>query len=281
MSFMLKDYGKQLPAVIELAKAAGKEIMQIYDSKRKFDISYKPDNSPLTEADLIAHEVIVKGLREIAPDVPILSEEAADIPYSERQGWQQYWLVDPLDGTGEFISRSGQFTVNIALIEDQKVVLGVTYAPVAKACFYAAVGFGAHRLDDDGRQTRIKTRKVQAAVEVIVSKQLGASNLQLFLDQLDSYRLRYFGGSLKICLVAEGVVDIYPRLGSNCEWDTASGQIILEEAGGALIDLDGRPLHYNTKDSLYNPFFMVIGDQSFPWRDYLKFLKKSDVNKDE
>jgi 3'(2'), 5'-bisphosphate nucleotidase len=263
-----------LNSVIEIAKQAGREILQIYirDGDLKFEL--KADDSPLTEADLVAHNIIKKGLTNLAPDIPILSEEEADIPYEERSRWQTYWLVDPLDGTNEFLSHSGQFTVNIALIKNHEPVLGISYAPVPKLCYFACRGKGAFREDEFGKVVNLKTKEAtKGQIKVIVSKEIGIEKLQTFLAHLNKHELIYFGGSLKLCLVAECAVDIYPRLGLNCEWDTAAGQCIVEEAGGMVVDLNFKPLRYNTGESLYNPYFLVLADPSYNWQEYLRFLK--------
>ncbi len=265
-----------LNSAIKIAKQAGREILQIYNRGDNLKFELKPDDSPLTEADLVAHNIINNELASLAPDIPVLSEEGADIPFDERKKWRTYWVVDPLDGTNEFLSHSGQFTVNIALIDNHKPVLGVSYAPASKLCYFACCGKGAFKEDAFGNKLNLKTKTaVNGQIKVIVSKQVGIDNLQVFLQQLHKYELIYFGGSLKLCLVADGAVDIYPRLGLNCEWDTAAGQCIVEEAGGMVVDLDFVPLRYNTRESLYNPYFLVLGDPNYNWQKYLQFLKHS------
>lgn len=264
----MEDYKKLLPEVVAIAKQAGAAIMPIYE-RREFNIKLKADDSPLTEADLLANEIIMHALEELAPDIPYLSEEGAEVPYSERKKWQRYWLVDPLDGTNEFISHTNHFTINIALIVNHKPVIGVSFAPALEKCYYACQGSGAFCELASGEIQKIQTRKVDPShIDVIVSHTIGIKGLEKFLAQLPSFKIVYFGGSLKICLIAEGNGDIYPRLGTNCEWDTAAPQCILEEAGGALLTFDFKPLQYNTKDSLYNPHFLVVGDPGFAWGDY-------------
>ncbi|MBN2689385.1 MAG: 3'(2'),5'-bisphosphate nucleotidase CysQ [Gammaproteobacteria bacterium] len=267
------NYDKWLEQVIPLAKCAGDEIMRIYEGDEDLELTHKFDDSPLTIADLRANDIIVSGLKAITPEVPVLSEEMETVDYKQRSLWDRYWLIDPLDGTNEFLEHSGQFTVNIALIDNHRSVLGVSYAPALKKCYYARLGSGAYCLHDSGDVVNIKTRKARAPVDILVSKRLKLDNLEPFLQSLQDYNLTKFGGSLKLCYLAEGGADVYPRLGKNCEWDTAAGQIIVEEAGGLLVDLDFKALRYNTKESLYNPYFMVIGDKEFPWQSYLEKLR--------
>ncbi len=266
---------RYLTDVIAIAKHAGHEILKVYQREGEVDFKLKPDDSPITEADLISHDIINSGLAQLTPDLPVLSEEGVDVPFNERKEWQQYWLVDPLDGTNEFINRTGQFTVNIALIDKHDSVLGVSYAPERDVCYFACRGQGAFREDSDGKLTKLNPKAIgNEPIRIVVSKMLGASKLHPFLSQFKPHKLIYFGGSLKLCLVAEGAADIYPRLGCNCEWDTAAGQCIVEEAGGMMVDLMFNPLRYNTKESLYVPHFFVAGDSSYNWQPYMKFLQQ-------
>lgn len=270
---MTNKYKQYLNPVISVAKQAGKEILKLYKKDGHLAVKLKADDSPLTEADLVANDIVNSGLKALAADIPLLSEEGENIAYEERSKWGDYWLVDPLDGTNEFINHSGEFTVNIALIHNHKPVLGVSYAPAHFTCYFACIGEGAFREDADGEKCRLYTRKINSRkIKVVVSKNLGIKKLQKFLSNLDDHELIYYGGSLKLCLIAEGVLDVYPRLGANFEWDTAAGQCIVEEAGGAVVDLNFKQLQYNTKDSLYNPYFLVIGDRSYNWKEYAKFL---------
>lgn len=261
--------------VIELAVEAGHCIMEVYDTE--FDVEHKSDASPLTAADMAAHHTIVDGLSKLTPEIPILSEESAHIPFAERAQWQRYWLVDPLDGTREFIKRNGEFTVNIALIDNHESILGVIYTPVTGSTYYAARGAGAfkmvlghatHRMDTPA--TAIHTRpKTPASTVIAGSRSHRGDSLEAFLQRLGDYEIISMGSSLKSCLVAEGSADLYPRLGPTSEWDTAAAQCIVEEAGGCIIKTDGEPLRYNTKDSLLNPHFLVVGDPEFDWRRFL------------
>ncbi len=218
---------------------------------------------------MAAHHSIVNGLTALTPNIPILSEEDAEIPYEKRQQWDQYWLVDPLDGTREFINRNGEFTVNIALIKKQSPILGVIYAPVSGICYYATKGTGAFKLED-GKIQAISVQKASFdKVRVGGSRSYLDQSLRFFLSNLASYELTKMGSSLKSCLVAEGKLDIYPRLGPTSEWDTAAAQCIVEEAGGFITTTDMKPLRYNTKDSLLNPHFFVFGDERINWPSYL------------
>jgi 3'(2'), 5'-bisphosphate nucleotidase len=262
------NLGLWLPRVIDIAQDAAEAIVEIYN--RDFDIEHKDDKSPLTEADMAAHHLIVDGLKALTPAIPVLSEESADIPYTERSRWQCYWLVDPLDGTREFIKRNGEFTVNIALIEDGQAIMGVIVVPVTKQCFYACRGQGAFRQDKGGDGQAIRARRLDPDNKCIVgSRSHAGERLKIFLENVGDYELKSMGSSLKSCLVAEGKADIYPRLGPTSEWDTAAAQAIVEEAGGVITTLDMQRLRYNTKESLLNPEFLVIGDPEYDWARYL------------
>lgn len=258
-----------LDAVIDLAKEAGAAIMAVYDEN--IAIRRKADDSPLTQADLAAHHVIDAGLSRVAPDVPVISEESSAIPYEERTSWRRYWLVDPLDGTREFIKRNGEFTVNIALIQDHQPVLGVVYAPALDLLFHGVRGAGAWRRLGANPPQQIRARPFDPTqVTVVGSRSHAGERLLQFLARIGPHMLISMGSSLKICLVAEGRADVYPRLGPTSEWDTAAAQCVLEEAGGRLVGLDNQPFRYNTKDSLLNPDFFAVGDPRQDWSRYLK-----------
>lgn len=255
-----------LDAVRALAAQASQRILDIYATA--FDVTAKDDNSPLTAADLAAHQTIVAGLRQLTPELPILSEESAAIPFAERAQWHCYWLVDPLDGTKEFIKRNGEFTVNIALIENHEPVLGVVQVPVTGRCYFAARGYGAFREEPGQPPQPITVQPLQPGqpIRVVGSKSHGGPGLQKFVAALGSYQLVAIGSSLKFCQVAEGAADVYPRMGPTSEWDTAAAQAIVEVAGGQVISAEtGQPLRYNTHDSLLNPHFIVYGDASRDW----------------
>ncbi len=257
-----------IEALIDLAREAGEAILKIYNTD--FSVYEKSDQSPLTEADMASHKVIVKGLAELTPEIPILSEESAHIPYETRRGWQRYWLVDPLDGTKEFIKRNGEFTVNIALIEGERPVWGVVHVPVSGVTYYGGASLGAFRQDDDGDERAIAVcAERRDPARVAGSRSHAGESLQRYLDNLGSHEIVSMGSSLKLCLVAEGAADIYPRLGPTSEWDTAAAQAVVEGSGGRVTDLEMRSLRYNTKESLLNPHFFVFGDGSVDWSSYL------------
>jgi len=267
---MPSDYQTLLEPVIAIARRAGEEILSIYESGNDFEVQTKEDQTPVTEADFAAHRIIVEGLTALTPEIPVLSEED-DLPtYSERQHWSRYWLIDPLDGTREFIGRSGQFTVNIALIEGHEAIMGVIDVPVRGSCYYAACGKGAYRVADGARQPIHCKPWAGRNIRIACSRSHHSPRLEAFAQQFEHYQLLRMGSSLKSCYVAEGAADIYLRRGPTSEWDTAAAQIIVEEAGGALVDLDMQPLRYNTKESLLNPYFMVVGDTSHDWAAYLE-----------
>jgi len=257
-----------LPGVINIARQAGDKIIEIYN--RDFSVLQKKDDSPVTEADMAAHAIIDDGLEEIAPEYPLLSEESASIPFEDRSRWEYYWLVDPLDGTREFINRNGEFTVNIALIENHRAILGVVYAPAFSRCYYAALGHGAFKQEGKGQAVQIHVQKQKHDKTIVAgSRSHRGKSLIRFLKNLGDHELLAVGSALKSCLVAEGKADIYPRLGPTSEWDTAAAQCIVEEAGGRITDTTMQSLPYNSKASLLNPEFFVFGDNSVNWSTYL------------
>jgi 3'(2'), 5'-bisphosphate nucleotidase len=257
-----------LSEVRTLAKQAGEKILAIYNTE--FSVKEKDDRSPLTAADMASHKAIVAGLQGLTPDIPVLSEEAAKIPFEERSGWHTYWLIDPLDGTKEFIKRNGEFTVNIALVHDGVPVLGVVHVPVSGVTYAACQGGGAVKEVPGRGEQSIRVRKLSdGPVAVVGSRSHRGDSLNSFLEKLGEHEIVSMGSSLKICLVAEGAADVYPRLGPTSEWDTAAAHCVVEQAGGSLTDLELQPLRYNRKDSLLNPFFLVFGDDSRDWSAYL------------
>ena len=254
--------------VVRIARSAGKAILSIYDSD--FAVQAKEDNSPLTEADIASHNLITEEIGKLTPALPVLSEESADIPFAERSRWQTYWLVDPLDGTKEFVKRNGEFTVNIALIDDQRPVLGVVHVPVTGATYFGDNRHGAFlQHGQDAPRPIHVAAKVHGRPRVVGSRSHAGERLQRYLANLGDHELVSMGSSLKLCLVAEGKADIYPRLGPTSEWDTAAAQAIVEAAGGRVTDASMDLLHYNTKDSLLNPEFLVFGDISEDWSRHL------------
>ena len=247
-----------IEAIVAIAIDAGKEILKIYQMD-DFGKSKKPDSSPLTEADIASHNLITRQLQELAPDIPILSEESADISWDVRREWGCYWLIDPLDGTKEFIKRNGEFTVNIALIDNHESVIGVVHAPVLDVTWIGVKGLSARKIQAGVQQEiHVKHHKDGEPWKVVGSRTHAGDSLNAFLENLGDYELISMGSSIKLCLVAEGKADIYPRLGLTSEWDTAAAHAVVDAAGGEVIIAEnGQPLLYNTKDSLLNPHFLV------------------------
>jgi len=251
-------------AVQAIAADAGAAILEIYG--QDFTVETKDDESPLTQADLASHRVITAALARLTPDIPLLSEESADVPFAERSRWREYWLIDPLDGTKEFIKRNGEFTVNIALVRDHQPVLGVVHVPVSGITYSGIVGHGARRAERGGAGRPISVRRPCAEPPVIVGSRSHANpDLERYLAALGAYELVSMGSSLKFCLLAEGRADFYPRLGPTSEWDTAAAHAVVLAAGGRIVTLDGDPLSYNRKPSLLNPAFLVIADSTRDW----------------
>jgi 3'(2'), 5'-bisphosphate nucleotidase len=257
---------------VEIAHAAGREILAVY-RREAIESVRKDDASPLTEADLRAHRTIMAGLCELAPDVPILSEEGAEIPYAERATWYRYWLVDPLDGTKEFLSRNGEFTVNIALIENTRPALGIVHVPAMSESYWA-LGCASNapqawKLAQGAAEPIHVRTPARSPPRVLASRSHRGDSLDAFLERLGAHELVSAGSALKFCRLAEGQADVYPRLGPTSEWDTAAGQAVVEGAGGSVVMLDGATLAYNTKPSLINPSFVAYADSS---RDWLRLL---------
>ncbi len=260
----MKAPSRFLEVVVALAVEAGEKILDIYHSD--FRVGSKADQSPLTAADLVSHHCITERLETFNGGFPVLSEESAEIPFKEREEWETYWLIDPLDGTRGFVKRNGEFTVNIALIHQHKPVLGVVHAPALQVCYFAAEGCGAFRKIGQGTPQEIQVR-MQAPQRPVVlgSRSHRTPELATYLNRLGDHELKSVGSSVKFCRVAEGEADLYPRIGPTREWDTAAAQCIVEVAGGAVTDLRGAPLLYNTKPSLLNPYFLVFGDKMRDW----------------
>ena len=253
-----------LEQLVDISRRAGLAILEWY--KGDMGITQKADDSPLTKADLASHKLITAELTEQWPEIPVLSEESAEIPWETRQKWQQYWLVDPLDGTKEFINRNGEFTVNIALIQHHKPVLGIVHVPVTDISYFGAKDFGAWRQQGSETAAAIEVRQPSAEPAVIVGSRSHANpELASQLNQLGPHELVSMGSSLKFCRVAEGLADFYPRMGPTCEWDTAAAQAVVEAAGGQVVKIDGSALAYNTKEAYLNPYFFVFGDPSIEW----------------
>jgi 3'(2'), 5'-bisphosphate nucleotidase len=254
-----------MQSVRTIAAEASYRILDIY-IREDVQISTKADDSPLTQADMAAHHHILERLQALTPDIPVLSEENAEaIAPGERLAWSRYWLVDPLDGTKEFLAQNGEFTVNIALIDHHEPVLGVVAVPAKKISYFAAVGVGAFKAGPDEVPHPIQCRHLEDSEEqppvVVTSRRSGTEGIESFLEQLGNYELTAIGSSIKMCLIAEGKADLYPRLGPTSEWDTAAAQCVVTCAGGSIISLeDGEPLRYGMKESLLNPHFLAAGD---------------------
>ena len=249
--------------VIDVARQAGFAIMEVY--KTKFDIDTKEDKrgdeiyrSPITEADKRAHIIIMEGLKKLTPDIPLISEEGQEISFEARSKWGVYWLVDPLDGTKEFIKKNDEFTVNIALIENTQPVFGVVYAPAFKILYWGSSANGSFKSNDMDIFTPISVKtKVTNPVQIAVSRSHPSLKMNSFISHFDKYDLHPMGSSLKICSVSDGTVHFYPRLGPTMEWDTAASHAIIRAAGGELINIGtNKPLEYN-KEDLLNPKFIA------------------------
>ena len=254
--------------VLAIAQEASDAILAVYQGD--FDVEHKPDASPLTDADLAAHRCIVAALSRLTPDIPVLSEEAAHtIALPVRRGWPRLWLVDPLDGTREFVKRNGEFTVNIALIDHGVAVFGVIQAPVTGVLWHGMPGHGAFRRDASGEHPLRARRPAHAPLRVAASRSHLDPRTAAMMARVGDVETVGLGSSLKFCRLAEGAMDVYPRFGPTSEWDTAAGQAILEAAGGAVLDPAGRPFRYNQRDTLLNGDFIALGDPSLPWRDWL------------
>jgi 3'(2'), 5'-bisphosphate nucleotidase len=264
---------KQLDAVKDIALAAGAEILDVYHQNRPIDVTLKADDSPLTEADRRADRVIAAGLAELPGSFPILSEESFADCHEDRQQWQRYWLVDPLDGTKEFVKRNGEFTVNIALIENGVAVLGVVHVPVTGVTYLGKAGCGAWKLEGSGEPSGIHCSAApghNTRLRVVASRshrdQRLDAMLELLAAEFGETTLVSMGSSLKICLLAEGAADIYPRLAPTSEWDTAAAHAVLRAAGGDIVDTSFQSLAYNKKHQILNPFFIGLADPSYPWQ---------------
>ena len=234
---------------------AGSAVLEIYDTD--FDVETKSDNSPLTIADKKSHQIIVSGLKKLYPDIPILSEEGKDTEYSERRKWDTFWLVDPIDGTKEFIKKNGEFTINIALIKNNYPIFGSVYAPYLKELYWASEGLGSWKSENKKPELQIFTNSNDKKNRIVISRSHPNEKVTDFISKYDSYELIRMGSSLKLCCIAEGKADIYPRLGPTSEWDIGAAQCIVEEAGGNVLEYDTNVrLSYNKKNIL-NPFFIV------------------------
>jgi len=267
---------KLIEGLVELVEAAGAAIMAIYETD--FSVETKADTSPLTQADLAAHRIIVEGLTALTPEIPLFSEESELPPFDVRSSWDRYWLVDPLDGTKEFVGKNGEFTVNIALIDGHSPVFGVVGVPVRQQVYVGIQGEGAYRLSRnpaEASRIELSGRKLdeQTPLVVVASRSHGGERLEQYLADLEttfgSVSRTPVGSSLKLCILAEGNADLYPRLGPTSEWDIAAAHAVLAAAGGMVWAVDGSPLEYNRKESILNPEFFAAADGGYPWRERL------------
>jgi 3'(2'), 5'-bisphosphate nucleotidase len=257
-----------LGEITQIAAEAGREIMIVYESA--YDVEEKADGSPLTTADRYAHQLICDRLDALTPEIPLVSEESIGQDADERLAWARLWLIDPLDGTKEFIQRNGEFTVNIALIEGGQPVLGVVHTPARRVSHFAAHRKGAWRQVEDRAPEKIRTQSYQGGVaQMVASRSHSSQPVERFRETLEAHSGQpveavAMGSSLKICLVAEGRADVYPRLGPTSEWDIGAAHCVLNEAGGSIFDCNGNRLLYNKRD-LRNPWFIAVGDPTYDW----------------
>jgi len=264
----MQELNSLVQPLLQLVRDAGARIMQVYQTD--FEVQAKQDQSPVTAADMAAHALITKELPSLTPGIPVLSEESGVPPFEQRRRWGRYWLVDPLDGTKEFIKKNGEFTVNIALIDNHLPVLGVVGVPAQSREYYGGQGLGAFRVCQSGTPEPIHVSPLgPGPVRVVGSRSHPSPALGGYLARLGAHHMVPMGSSLKLCLVAEGKADIYPRLGPTSEWDTAAAHAVVLGAGGSVTDLSGRPLRYNTKDDILNPHFLVFADATRDWVGYL------------
>ena len=270
------ELSEQLRKMQQIASSAGKEILSVYEDSRPIDVTVKADNSPLTEADRRAHNVIVEQLAALPEKYPILSEESDAVSFQQRSGWETYWLVDPLDGTKEFISRNGEFTVNIALVESGIARAGVVHVPLSGDSYIGELGQGAWKLaGDESPQPLLPTSLDSKSqhLRIVASRNHRGPDVDRIIMALEqdfeAVEVVSMGSSLKFCLLAEGKADVYPRLAPTSEWDTAAAHAVLRAAGGDVVTTQFVPLRYNQKSGLLNPFFIAVADARFDWRTRL------------
>ncbi len=276
-----QDLQSWILPLLRLSRVAGEAIREHYNAPEAHAFEAKGDDSPLTRADLASHALLQGGLRSLAPEIPLLSEESVPADIARRRQWRRYWLVDPLDGTKEFLARTGEFTINIALIDNHRPVLGVLYLPLQQVAYVGIPGVMARRYSASGGDhwtaVELATRALQTgqAMVVLASRRHGGDQLQVCLkwlgEQWETVTRRNLGSALKFCVMAQGEGDVYPRFSPCCEWDTGAGQAVLEAAGGRVLGMDGEPLRYNCSDSLYSPPFYALADGLNPlWRRLLQ-----------
>ena len=274
-SFMWND--DQLTILLKIIREAGSAILSVYSDNSNFRIRYKDDYSPITRADRLANRTIVRALKKLPVNFPILSEESEEPPYRERESWTDYWLIDPLDGTKEFIKQNGEFSVNIAHIRNGSPEMGAVHAPVTGVTYLGKKGLGAWRVDRDDVTREIHARRMQnssSAIKVLTSRNHRNDSLDNLLKDISTKvgdaEVVAMGSSLKICLLAEGKADLYLRQTPTCEWDTAAAHAVLAGSGGEIFDANSQILKYNQKSSLLNPNFFAVADPNFDWGKLLK-----------
>ncbi|MBS3823746.1 MAG: 3'(2'),5'-bisphosphate nucleotidase CysQ [Wenzhouxiangellaceae bacterium] len=254
-----------LPGLLQACSDAADAILDVYESD-DFAVEAKHDKSPLTKADMASHHSLVAALNKLTPGIPILSEESADVDLEQRRDWRRLWVVDPLDGTREFIKRNGEFTINVALVVDHLPVLGAIAVPVTRTAYTGIVGQGAHRWHDYTTPQPIETRRPCASPPVVLGSRSHANaRTRAYFEMLGEHALASRGSALKFCAVAEGEADFYPRLGPTSEWDTAAGEAIVTAAGGRVWMPEGKPLRYNARETTLNGDFLVAGDPEAEW----------------
>ena len=262
---------KLIEQLIDISKEAGEAILEIYSTN--FDYKVKDDSSPLTKADIVSNNIICERLESLNPNIPILSEENSEIPFKIRSSWKQYWLIDPLDGTKEFIKRNGEFTVNIALIDNMKPVIGVIHAPVLNETYWGSISEGSFYLKENNQEEKLCIEKdISNIVTVAVSRSHPSEKLNAFLKKIEGCNIITVGSSLKFCLIARGLADIYPRFGPTSEWDTAAGEAILKYSGGEIVTSHAKNIQYNTKNDHINPNFIAHNNQLDLVKEWKKII---------
>lgn len=259
-----------LDSVIHIAQESGSILRDIRLAGR-FNTVYKEDDSPLTDADKVSHHLISSRLSQIAPDIPILSEESLLQDFETRKTWDRYWLIDPLDGTKEYVQGIADYAVNIALIVGGIPALGIVHAPEEDVTYFAVRGLGASKITQEGTAQIRVSDYTKGELTVVVSRSHSGENVRKFLEAIGPVKILNLGSVLKMCRVAEGAAHFYPRLGPTMEWDTAAAQCVVTEAGGRVTDIEGRDLVYNKPD-LKNPYFVVCGSPPFPWQKYRQYF---------
>ena len=257
--------------LVALSTLAGDAIRKVYESG-EWDVTLKADRSPLTQADRASHDILYEGLTRIEPGIPILSEESEEIPYETRKDWEIYFLIDPLDGTREFVAKLDEFAVNIALVKNGRPIVGIIHSPMQRETFYAEKGKGAYKT----KQTREKlpAQTTSETIHVLLSRTDQSPDLDKLLSSVPNHSVTRMGSSLKFSAVAGGEADFYPRLKPSMEWDTASGTILVEESGGLVVGLDGVPIQYNREVMLNEPFYVLGGSLFRKWPDWKTILKR-------